>query len=134
MPDTHLGEPKTKWVEKIPEWLNLLAERKKLILAGKVPAIPENHKSKLAVGGFSLAARMIMNSSKQLYEENLLSEASNGTVQARYKKVSDLVDIVKAGMDSPEIDRETIQQSLDRLCLILTSFKSLDQLLIKDEE
>lgn len=129
-----LGEPKTDWVEKIPGWLKLLSARKKSILAGEVPAISENHKSKVAVGGFSLAARVIMNSSKQLYEENLLSEASNNTIQARYKTISDLVEVVKAGIDSPEFDRETIKQSLDRLCLLLSSFKSVEQLMFETSE
>jgi hypothetical protein len=78
-----LGEPKADWAEKIPEMLKFLAARKKSILAGEIPAIPENQKRKVAVNGFSLAARMIVNSAKQLHEENLLSEESNRSISAR---------------------------------------------------
>jgi hypothetical protein len=64
-----LGEPKTDWVGKIPEMLKFLKERKTLILAGEIPAIPENQNRKLAVHGFSSAARTIQNSAKKLYAE-----------------------------------------------------------------
>jgi hypothetical protein len=43
-----LGEPKAVWAEKIPEILSILVARKKSILAGEIPAIPENHKRKVA--------------------------------------------------------------------------------------
>jgi hypothetical protein len=127
-----LGEPKTEWVEKIPGWLKLLAARKKSILAGEIPATPENQKRRVAVNGFSFGARMIMNSAKQLHEEDLVSEKSNNTIEARYKKIVELTEIVKAGMDNPEIDRETIRQALDRLCLVLSSFESIEQLKVGD--
>jgi hypothetical protein len=129
-----LGEPKTDWVEKIPGMLQFLKDRKKLILAGEIPAIPENQNRKLAVHGFSSAARTIQNSAKKLYVEGFLSEASNNTIQARYQKVSELAELAKAGMDSPEIDRETIRESLDRLSLLLTSFESTEQLLFEQSE
>lgn len=129
-----LGEPKAEWVEKIPKILEFLAVRKKAILTGEIRAIPEGHQRKVAVNGLSLAARMIVNSSKQLYEENFLSEQSNNTIQARYNKVVELADLVKAGMANPEIDRETIKQSLDRLCLLLTSFQSTKQLMLGTSE
>jgi len=129
-----LGAPKPEWVEKIPEILKFLAARKKSIIAGEIPAVPENQKRKLAVNGISFAARMISNSSKQLYEEGFLSEDSNNTIQARYKKVSKLAEVVKSGMDSPDIDRQTIKESLDRLCLLLSSFDSMKQLMFETSE
>lgn len=128
-----LGEPKAVWAEKIPEILSILVARKKSILAGEIPAIPENHKRKVAIGGFSLAARMIVNSAKQLHEENLLSEESNNTISARYTKVNELSQIASAAVNS-EIDRETILQMMDRLCLLLTSFKSMEQLKLETSE
>jgi hypothetical protein len=129
-----LGEPKTDWVEKIPEMLKLLAARKKSIIAGEIPAVPENHKRKIAVNGFSFAARMIVNSAKQLYEENLLSEKSNSSISARYTKINELSQIVGAAVNNSEIDQETIKQMLDRLCLLLTSFESLEQLMLETSE
>ena len=128
-----LGEPKAVWAEKIPEILNFLVARKKSILAGEIPAIPENHKRKVAIGGFSLAARMIVNSAKQLHEENLLSEELNSTISARYTKVNELSQIASAAVNS-EIDRETIRQMMDRLCLLLTSFKSMERLELETSE
>jgi hypothetical protein len=129
-----LGEPKTDWVEKIPEMLKFLAARKKSIIAGETPAIPENHKRKVAVNGFSFAARMIMNSAKHLHEENLLSEESNKSISARYTKLVELSKIVSAAIDSSEIDLEMIKQMIDRLCLLLTSFESLEQLKLEMPE
>ena len=129
-----LGEPKTVWAEKIPEILKFLVARKKSILAGEIPAIPENHKRNVAINGFSFASRIIMNSAKQLHEENYLSKESLHTINARYAKIQELVAIVKAGVDSPEIDRETIRESLDRLSLLLTSFKSIEQLMLDTSE
>jgi hypothetical protein len=129
-----LGEPKTDWVGKIPEMLKFLKDRKQLILAGEIPAIPENQNRKLAVHGFSSAARTIQNSAKRLYAEDFLSEASNNTIQARYQKVSELAELAKAGMDSPEVDRDTIKESLDKLSLLLTSFESTEQLLFETSE
>lgn len=130
----NLGEPKTEWAGKIPELLKFLSARKKSILAGETRAIPENHKRKVAVNGFSFGARMIANSAKRLHEENLLSEESNNTVQKRYQTVSELSEVVKAGMDNPEIDEDTIKQSLDRVCLLLSSFKSMEQILFETPE
>jgi hypothetical protein len=123
-----VGMPKTEWVEKIPGMLQMLAVRKKSILAGEILAIPEDKKRKTAVHGFSFAARMIKSSAKELYEEDFINEKSNHTIQARYQKVLDFTDIIKSGMDSPDIDKETIRGALDRLCLVLTSFESLEQL------
>src|ERR1039458_3607072 len=129
-----LGEPKTDWVEKIPEMLKFLVARKKSILAGEIPAIPENYKRKVAINGFSFAARMIVNSAKQLHEENLLSEESNNTIRARYTKVNELSQLVSTAVNNSEIDEETIKQSIDRLCLLLTSFKSMEQLKLETSE
>jgi hypothetical protein len=129
-----LGEPKTDWAEKIPDILKFLSARKQSILAGEILAIPKDQSRKVAVGGFSFAAKMIMNSSKQLYGENLLSEESNNTIQARYKKISELADLVNTGMNSPEIDQETIKQALNSVCLLLTSFKSIEQLKLETSE
>jgi hypothetical protein len=129
-----LGEPKADWVEKIPEMLKFLAARKKSILAGETPAIPENQKRKVAVSGLSLAARMIVNSAKQLHEENLLSEESNRSISARYTKINELSQLVSTAVNNSEIDLETIKQSIDRLCLLLTSFESLEQLMLETSE
>jgi hypothetical protein len=123
-----LGKPKAVWAEKIPEILTFLVARKKSILGGEMPAIPENHKRKVAIGGFSLAATMIANSARQLLEENLLSEESNNTIQARYTKVNELSQLAGAAVNDGVIDDETIKQSMDRLCLLLTSFQSIEQL------
>ena len=123
-----LGVPNAQWAEKIPGLLKFLGDRKKSILAGEILAIPEDKKRKTAVHGLSFAARMIKNSAKELYEENFISEKSNNTIQARYQKVLDFTDVIKSGMDSPDVDKETIKGSLDRLCLVLTSFESLEQL------
>jgi hypothetical protein len=76
---------------------------------------------------------MIVNSAKQLHEENLLSEESNNTISARYTKVNELSQIASAAVNS-EIDRETILQMMDRLCLLLTSFKSMEQLKLETSE
>jgi len=128
-----LGEPKTEWVDKIPWLLGQMVNRKKSILAGEIRAIPEDKKRKTAVHGFSLAARMIKNSAKELYDEDFISEKSNNTIQARYQKILDFTDIIKNGMNSPDIDKETIRGTLDRLCLLLTSFKSLEELYLEDD-
>ena len=126
--------PKTEWVEKIPEMLKFLSARKKSIIAGEIPAIPENQKRKIAISGFSLAARMIVNSAKQLHEENLLSEESNKSISARYTKMNELSQLISTAVNNSEIDLETIKQSIDRLCLLLTSFKSLEQLMLETSE
>ena len=125
-----LGEPKAEWVEKIPEMLKFLAARKKSILAGEIPAIPENQKRKIAASGFSLAARIILNSSKQLYEENLLSEESNNSISASYTKINELSQIASTAVNS-EIDPETIKQMMDRICLLLTSSPFAKQLMLE---
>jgi hypothetical protein len=130
----NLGEPKADWDKKIPEILKFLSDRKKSILAGEILAIPENQKRKGAINGYSLAARIILNSSKQLYEENLLSEESFATVSARYEMVQKLSELARDAADDPEIDLDTIKQSMDRLCLLLTSLKSMEQLMFETSE
>lgn len=129
-----MGEPKKNWVEKIPEMLKFLAARKKSILAGEIPALPENHKRKVALAGIPLAARMIVNSSQNLYEEHLLGEESNKSINAKYTKILELSRLASAAMNNSEIDLETIKQSIERICLLLTSSPSVKQLMLETSE
>jgi hypothetical protein len=129
-----LGQPNNDWVEKIPEILKFLYARKQSILAGEIPAIPLNQKNKNAVGGFSLAAQILLNSSKQLYDENLLGKDSYESVNAKYTTVQQLSQVVSAGIDSPEIGPDLIKQSMDRICLLLTSSPPPEQLKLETSE
>jgi hypothetical protein len=128
-----LGEPKAEWAEKIPELLKFLMARKKSILAGEIPAIPENQKRKIAVNGLSYAARIILNSSKQLYEDNLISEESNNSISARYTSINNFAQIATNAVKS-DIDLETIKQMIERICLLLTSSPTREQLFLDTSE
>lgn len=123
-----LGEPKTEWVKKIPGILQFLKTRKQSILAGEIPAIPEDQKRKVAVAGFPLAARMIVNSAKQLHAESLIRDELNNSIIARYTKIAELSQLISNTVHNKEIDKETLRESLDRIGLLLTMSPSTDQL------
>jgi hypothetical protein len=115
-----LGKPKSEWVEKIPEWLKLLAARKKSILAGETAAIPENQKQRIAFGGMPYAARILQNSSKHLYEQNLIGEETKESLNTRCAAILDLSEVVNTAIDN-EIDLEMIKEMIERICLLFTA-------------
>jgi hypothetical protein len=123
-----LGEPTKKHIDRIPEFLKFLSDRKKLVLAGEIPAIPQVDKDVQAVNGFSYGARVIVNAAKQLHDLNLIKRKTRRTIEARYTKVQQLTELVKDGMKNPLVGRKLVRESLDRLTLLLTSFESIEQL------
>jgi hypothetical protein len=129
-----LGEPKNDWAEKIPGWLSMLSDRKKLVLAGEVLAVPENQKRKQAIGGISLAARIIANSFKTLSGEGFLSEESLGAINYKYEGVERLCKIIETGMDQSEIDAGTIREAIEKLCVVLTYEPPLDFIQFDESE
>jgi hypothetical protein len=129
-----LGKPKTEWAEKIPAILQFLKARKQSILAGEIPAIPEDQNRKVAIAGIPHAARIICNSAKQLYEEGLISVELANSINARYKAVEGLSQPLSNAVHKNEIDLETLKESLDRIGLLLTMSPSAEQLKLGTSE
>lgn len=129
-----LGEPKTEWVQKIPGILQFLKARKQSILAGEIPAIPEDQKRKVAVAGLPTAARMIVNSVKGLHAESLISDELNDSISARYTAVAELSQLISNALHAKEIDVETLKESLARIGLLLTMSPSPEQLELETSE
>lgn len=115
-----LGEPKPEWVAKIPEMLKFLAARKQSILAGEIPAIPETQKRKTAFNGIPFTARVLQNSSKQLYELNLIGEETKESLNARSAAILKLSEIINAAIAN-EADLGTIKEMIERICLLFTA-------------
>jgi len=98
-----LGEPKPDWVQKIPWMLQILKDRKEQVLAGLVPAIPEKQKQKMAFNGIPFAARLLQNSSKQLYEQSLIGEETKESLNARCTGILSLSEVVNDAI-AQEVD------------------------------
>lgn len=128
-----LGEPKTNWVEKIPRMLQLLKDRKDLILAGEIAAIPETQKQKMAFSGIPYAARILQNSSKKLYEQNLIGEETKESVNARCAAILKLAEIIESAVAN-NVDQGAIRQMIERICLLLTASPSSERLILETSE
>jgi hypothetical protein len=129
-----LGKPKPEWAEKIPAVLQFLKTRKQSILAGEIPALPWNHAEKTAFGGIPYAVRVILNSSKKLHEEGIISEESYKAVSEKYTGILGLCELINSAIENPEIDADTISQSVERICLLLISQPSGEQLMLETSE
>ena len=130
-----LGKPKTDWVEKIPGILKFLKDRKDSILAGEIPAIPESQKQKTAFGGIPFAARILKNASNKLYEQNLLSEEAQESLNAKCEKILELSELISQAIDSDgSVDQETIRGAIERTCLFFTSSPPIGQLMFDASE
>lgn len=129
-----LGEPKSDWNEKIPEILKLLKEKKDLTLAGIIPAIPEKQKQKQAFGGVPFAARLLQTAAKQLHEQNLLGAEARDSLSARCEHIQRLCGVINAGIDSGQIDPDTLRESIEHLCLFFTTSPSIELLRLEMSE
>lgn len=130
-----LGEPKSDWVQKIPWMLQFLKDRKTQILAGEIPAIPEEQKQNRAFNGIPYVARVLKGSSKQLLEQDLIGEATKASLDARCEKILVLSELVKGAIDSGgAIDHDTIKESIERICLFFTTPPSVEQLRFEETD
>jgi hypothetical protein len=128
-----LGEPKTDWSEKIPGILKFLKDRKDLIVAGTILAIPETQKQKTAFNGIPFSARILQNSSKQLYEQHLIGEETKESLNARCAAILKLSEIIEAAIAS-EIDPGLIKEMIERICLLFTASPSTNQSILETSE
>jgi hypothetical protein len=129
-----LGEPKTDWVEKIPGFLKLLKDRKDLILAGVLPAIPESQKRKTAFYGIPHAARILQNAATKLYEQNLMGEETREALNAKCERILRLSEVVNVAISEDHTEQEVIKESIEKLCTLLTADPPIEKLMFETAE
>jgi hypothetical protein len=129
-----LGEPKTDWVEKIPGMLKFLKDRKTLILAGEILAIPETQKQKSAFNGIPYAARVLKGSSAKLYEQNLIGEETRDALNAKCEMILKACQVIDVAIAEQHIEQELIKEAIEKLCLLLTAYPPNKQLLFEMSE
>ncbi|HEX4322860.1 MAG TPA: hypothetical protein VHZ52_18240, partial [Acidobacteriaceae bacterium] len=132
-----LGKPNTDWAEKIPTYLKFLKDRKDLVLAGELPAIPEVQKRKTAFHGISYAARSLQNTTKNLHAQNLIGESTKAALEAKCDRILRLSKVIDQAITEDHVKQAFIREMIEKLCTLLTAEPPDEELIfetLEDEE